>query len=205
MFHGGIILGVPLEEDLLGWVLWWDYGSSIFTILCCIQIYAAEYISAFNRSCFYLSTHWSRVTHICVGKLTTIGSVQIIHAFSFTKMHLETPSGKWLSFCLGLNVLKVKWDNIQCCVLDQNITLKIIVQHALLVFLVAWFGVDSVQFWHSSYENENKRKYMYTDGWIQQLIWPWCCCTPHSCAKGISNRRENLLCSLNKEHMCIVH
>ena len=34
MFHGGIILSVPLEEDLLGWGLWWDWGSSIFTILC---------------------------------------------------------------------------------------------------------------------------------------------------------------------------
>ena len=35
MFHGGIILSVPLEEDLLGRGLW---GSSIFTILCCILI-----------------------------------------------------------------------------------------------------------------------------------------------------------------------
>ena len=38
MFHGGIILSVPLEEDLLGWGLWWDWGSSIFTILCCILV-----------------------------------------------------------------------------------------------------------------------------------------------------------------------
>ena len=27
MFHGGIILSVPLEEDLLGWGLWWDYTN----------------------------------------------------------------------------------------------------------------------------------------------------------------------------------
>ena len=38
MFRGGIILSVPQEEDLLGWGLWWDWGSSIFTILCCILI-----------------------------------------------------------------------------------------------------------------------------------------------------------------------
>ena len=48
MFHGGIILSVPLEEDLLGWGLWWDWGSSIFTILCCILIKAAEGISVFK-------------------------------------------------------------------------------------------------------------------------------------------------------------
>ena len=48
MFHGGIILSVPLEEDLLGWGLWWDWGSSIFTILCCILILAAEGILAFK-------------------------------------------------------------------------------------------------------------------------------------------------------------
>ena len=45
MFHGRIILSVPLEEDLLGWGLWWDWGSSIFTILCCILIKAVEGIS----------------------------------------------------------------------------------------------------------------------------------------------------------------
>ena len=37
-FHGGIILSVPLEEDLLSWRFWWDWGSGIFTILCCILI-----------------------------------------------------------------------------------------------------------------------------------------------------------------------
>ena len=28
MFHGGIILSVPLEEDLLGWGLWWGWGPA---------------------------------------------------------------------------------------------------------------------------------------------------------------------------------
>ena len=83
----------------------------------------------------YVLTHWGRVTHICVGKLTIIGSnnglppVQAIiwtnagklligplgtnfseiligiQTYSFTKMHLKMSSAKWRSFCLGLNVL----------------------------------------------------------------------------------------------------
>ena len=83
-------------------------------------------------------THWGRVTHICVSKLTIIASdnglspgrrqaiiwnnagifsigllgtnfseiVIKIHTFSFKKMHLKTPSGKWRPSCLYLNVLK---------------------------------------------------------------------------------------------------
>ena len=84
----------------------------------------------------WLLTHWDRVTHICVRKLTNIGSDNVlspgrrqaliwtnagmligplgtnfneilieIHAFSFTKIHLNMSSGKWRPFCLGLNVL----------------------------------------------------------------------------------------------------
>ena len=81
-------------------------------------------------------THWGRLTHICVGKLTTIGSdnglspgrrkaiiwtnARIVlirtlginvseifsktHTFLFKKMNLKMSCGKWLSFCLGLNV-----------------------------------------------------------------------------------------------------
>ena len=82
-------------------------------------------------------THWGRVTHICVGNLTIIGSdnglspgrrqaitwtnVGIlligplgtnfseieIHTFSFKKIHLKMSIGKWRSFCLGLNVLMI--------------------------------------------------------------------------------------------------
>ena len=77
---------------------------------------------------------WGRVTHMCVGKLTTIDSdnglsperrqaiiwidVGIlvigtnfsefligVHIFSFKKMHSKMPSAKWRPFCLGLNVL----------------------------------------------------------------------------------------------------
>ena len=32
-----------------------------------------------------------------------------IYIFSFKKTHLKMSSGKWLTSCLGLNVLKVKW------------------------------------------------------------------------------------------------
>ena len=77
-------------------------------------------------------THWGRVTHICLSKLTSIGSdnsgrrqaiiwtnaeilligpletnfsenLIAIHTFSFKKMS----SGKWCPFCLGLNVLRL--------------------------------------------------------------------------------------------------
>ena len=86
---------------------------------------------------FLASTHWGRVTQICVGKLTIIGAdnglspgrrqviiwtnagvlligplgtnfseiLIEIYIFSFKKMHLKMSSGKWLPFCLGLNVL----------------------------------------------------------------------------------------------------
>ena len=82
-------------------------------------------------------THWGWVTHICVSKLTSVGSdnglspgrrqaiiwtsagilligplgtnfrenLIEIHIFSFNKMHLKMSSGKWRTFCLGINVL----------------------------------------------------------------------------------------------------
>ena len=78
-------------------------------------------------------THWGRVTHICVGKLSIIGSdnglspgrrqaiiwtntgmlligplgtnFSEILTFSFKKMRLKVSSAKSRPFCLGLNVL----------------------------------------------------------------------------------------------------
>ena len=72
-------------------------------------------------------THKGRVTHICVSKLTIIGSDNIwanagilligpsgtnfneilieIRTFSFKKMRLKVSSAKRRPFCLGLNVL----------------------------------------------------------------------------------------------------
>ena len=81
-------------------------------------------------------THWGRVTHIRVGKLTNIGSDNVlspgrrqaiiwnqywkigplgtnfgeiligIATFSFRKKHLKMSFAKWCPCCLGLNVLK---------------------------------------------------------------------------------------------------
>ena len=75
-------------------------------------------------------THWGRVTHISVDKLTIISSDNIwtnagtlligpfgtnpseisieIQIFSFKKMHLKESSEKWWPFCLGLNLLTLK-------------------------------------------------------------------------------------------------
>ena len=93
-------------------------------------------------------THWGRVPHICVSKVTIIvsdnglspgrrqaifwnnagilligplgtnftGILIEIHTFSFKKMHLKMSSGKWLPFCLGLNVLT--YENITETELD---------------------------------------------------------------------------------------
>ena len=66
----------------------------------------------------WILTHWGRVTHICVNKLTIIGwdnglfpgrwpfgtnfieFLIAIHTFSFQKMCLKMSSGKWRPFCL---------------------------------------------------------------------------------------------------------
>ena len=75
-------------------------------------------------------THWDRVTHICVSKLTIFGSdngfiwtnagmllIRIfrtnfseifkeIHTFSLKKIPWKIFCGKWRPFCPGLNVLR---------------------------------------------------------------------------------------------------
>ena len=102
-----------------------------------------EFRLRFHWSLFL--THWGRVTHICVDKLTIIDSdnglspgrrqaiISIntgvlligplgtnlseilieIYAFSFTKMHLKTSSGKWPPSCLGFNVLRSEFTTFQ--------------------------------------------------------------------------------------------
>ena len=86
---------------------------------------------------FQLLTHWGRATHICISKLTIIGSdnglaptivwtnsrillirtlvnkkvsetLSEIHIFSFKKIHLKMSSGKWRPFWFGLNLLIFK-------------------------------------------------------------------------------------------------
>ena len=76
--------------------------------------------------------HWGQVTHVCVGKLITIGSengqaiirtnaelllirtlgahfnetLSKIHTFSFKEMNLLMSPVKWRQVCLSLNMLK---------------------------------------------------------------------------------------------------
>ena len=40
-------------------------------------------------------------------KQTSMKNIIEIYTFSFKKIHLKVPSGKWRPFCLGLNVLQV--------------------------------------------------------------------------------------------------
>ena len=103
--------------------------------------------------CFLI--HWGRVTYFCVSKLAFIGSdngllpgwrqaiiwtnralgsklQSNLNIFSFKKMHLKLSSGKWQSFCLGLNVLNTSYfiqasvaGNSGCCT-------KTVLQHRQL-------------------------------------------------------------------------
>ena len=80
-------------------------------------------------------SHWGRVTHICGSKLTIVGSgakplfpgilfigpvgtrfseiLIEIYTFSFKKMHVKMSFGKWLPFCLGLNIyIFFRWINL---------------------------------------------------------------------------------------------
>ena len=51
---------------------------------------------------------WTNAGILLIGPLgTNFNEILIeIHTFSFKKMHLKMSSGKWRTFCLGLNVLK---------------------------------------------------------------------------------------------------
>ena len=81
-------------------------------------LYVPLWRSSFQVSRFPL-THWDRLTNICVGKLTSIGSdnglspgrsqaIIWTSAESFKKMHLKMSSAKWRPFCLweeGRNIM----------------------------------------------------------------------------------------------------
>ena len=109
-------------------------------------------------------THWGRVTHICVSKLTIIGSDNVlspgrrqaiiwtnagilligplrtnlseifieIYTFSFKKMHFKMTSGKWQPFCLGPNVLALRWHRV----LKSFINKDLFIPHT---YLKAWW------------------------------------------------------------------
>ena len=89
-------------------------------------------------------SHWNRMTHTCISKITIIGSdnglspgqcqaifwtnagilsnpgnkfqwnLNEIHTFSLKEMHLKMPFAKWLHFCQGLNVLLCYLKSILC-------------------------------------------------------------------------------------------
>ena len=98
-----------------------------------VYVYASKFIFSVHLcDIVYVSlTHWGRVTHTCISKLTIIvpdndmspgylnnvGLLLIVtfgtnfseifsemHTFSFEKMHLKM-SAKWRQFCLDLSVL----------------------------------------------------------------------------------------------------
>ena len=110
-------------------------------------------------------THWGRVTHIGISKLTIIGSdnerrqasiwinavilligtlvtnfsetLSKIHIFSFKKMYLNTSSAKRRPFCLGRNVLTMKCECFTCLLLYIKTAICIIEIHQWIFFL--WY------------------------------------------------------------------
>ena len=103
------------------------------TCTACVTLATADY--KHNRRQTRL-TQRGRVTHIRVSKLTIIGSDDgLSHGrrqaiiwtnagicILFTKMYLNMSSGKWQSFCLGLNVSTQRGQMTHICVskLDQH-------------------------------------------------------------------------------------
>ena len=69
------------------------------------------------------ATTWTNIGILLIGPLGTNFSEMLIeiHTFSFKKIHLKMPSGKWRPFCLGLNVLmKHYWMLCVLLQLDSN-------------------------------------------------------------------------------------
>ena len=115
----------------------WSLNIKIFTNIPWCHFQTGRYYPTI------LLTHWGWVTHICISKLTIIGSdngwtnagILLIgpfgtnfseilietHAFSFKKMHLKMSSEKWQPFCLGLNVL-THWGLALCMWSGSSLT-----------------------------------------------------------------------------------
>ena len=76
MFHGGIILSVPLEEDLLGWGLWWDWGLAYLLFCAAYWSRQPRVFWHLSHSCFNLlhtktrtMEHWSIHFNECLKKV----------------------------------------------------------------------------------------------------------------------------------------
>ena len=57
MFHGGIILSVPLEEDLLCCGLWWDWGLAYLLFCAAYWSRQPRVFQRISRSCWLCSHH----------------------------------------------------------------------------------------------------------------------------------------------------
>ena len=97
------------------------------------KVFCSIHQKAISHEVLIILTHWCGVMHICISKVTIIGSdnglspgrhqlsepmmgnccfwtnfseiLIEIHTFSFKKMYLKMLCWKWRPFCLGLNVL----------------------------------------------------------------------------------------------------
>ena len=78
---------------------------------------------------------WTNAGLLLIGPLgTNFSEILIgIQTFSFMKMHLKMSSAKWLSFCLGLNVLIVAlWSlfSVSC-----QLFIVLVLQYETLILL----------------------------------------------------------------------
>ena len=65
---------------------------------------------------------WTNAGILLIGPWGTSFSEMLIeiNTFSFTKIHLKMSSGKWRPFCLGLNVLRCRLQNVHHFVQDSS-------------------------------------------------------------------------------------
>ena len=121
----------------------WDRCTVISLRL--VHSWALKLLPTFPGVMWTVLTHWGWVTHICVSKLTIIGSSQAIICtnakilwirhlgtnfneklieiltFLFIKMRLKVSSAKWRPLCLGLNVLTTPPYNIRQLNINRHI------------------------------------------------------------------------------------
>ena len=127
--------------EMLYYVTWGPKLEASFTIFFSLyskfhgnhKMFLAQMYNNYHFKNLHM-THWGQLKHMCVSKLTIIGSDVVtwtapaiwtdarilligpsgtnfsgilieIHTFSFKKMHLKMSSRKWLPFCRSLNAL----------------------------------------------------------------------------------------------------
>ena len=124
------------ERVLSMWIRAWDSAPWCNTCANCLPLSTELWGIWVRQQSFEIPlTHWDWGIHLCISKLTTIGSYNglvrakpylnqcwnivnwtlrnklqwifyiEIHTFSFKKIHLKISSRKWHPFCFSLNVL----------------------------------------------------------------------------------------------------